>query len=67
MYHIFSRKSGFYSKKTLSYLTMNWLRGTLHNEGARAIRLKWADFALATSPHVLANVSLCCSVNVVPI
>ena len=34
-----------------------YLRDTFHNKGARAKRLKWADFALATSPHVLANVS----------
>ena len=36
---------------------MNWLRDTLNNKGARAKCLKWAYFALATSLHVLANVS----------
>ena len=40
---------------------MNWLRDTLNNKGARAKCLKWAYFALATSLHVLANVSIYCA------
>ena len=38
---------------------MTWLRDTLNNKGARAKCLKWAYFALATSLHVLAKVTLC--------
>ena len=41
----------------IGLLSMNWLRDTLNNKGARAKCLKWAYFALATSLHVLANVS----------
>ena len=38
---------------------MTWLRDTLNNKGARAKCLKWAYFALATSLHVLAKVTMC--------
>ena len=37
---------------------MTWLRDTLNNKGARAKCLKWAYFALATSLHVLAKVTI---------
>ena len=38
--------------------SMTWLRDTLNNKGARAKCLKWAYFALATSLHVLAKVTI---------
>ena len=37
---------------------MTWLRDTLNNKGARAKCLKWAYFALATSLHILAKVTI---------